>query len=259
MMPGKAVMRASAHLCTAQASGRGGSATPAEAVSDDAGRGAAGTPVGGLRRRAPRGSARTRRPRRPTPMGAAASPTRAGRVTATSGRRPGVGGGSARCGRASPPSSNEKAPISVAPRRRCAAVPTRSSARRGGSSAGERRGGGSAKRGGPAGLGVPAPMSGLPGRGRGSSAEASPGSSPRSVPAHSGGTPVEPSGTQLPVPAITRRPADQRTSCSTSTRSGPPPARAMTLLCISMLSSPSKSRNAPDAAGPRTRVLLTKR
>ncbi len=37
------------------------------------------------------------------------------------------------------------------------------------------------------------------------------------------GTPVEPVGTQLLVPAITRRPAAQRTSSSTSTRSGPPP------------------------------------
>jgi hypothetical protein len=76
---------------------------------------------------------------------------------------------------------------------------------------------------------------------------------------HADGTPVDPIGTQLFAPAMRARPPAQRTSCSTSTVTGPPPRRTMALLCMTMLASPLKSRNAARASGPSRMVLLTKR
>ena len=87
----------------------------------------------------------------------------------------------------------------------------------------------------------------------------SPGSAPRIVPVHSGGTLVDALATQLFVP-VTRRPVTHAASTSRKRFTGPPPRAKKTFECISTLSSPSKRRNtAALAPGATITVLNAKR
>src|SRR4029077_3472052 len=120
---------------------------------------------------------------------------------------------------------------------------------------------GNANPAGPAGLALPAPMTGAPTDGRGSSVRlVSPGDAPVIVPVHCVGILVAPVATQLFDPAMLV-PLTHMNSLASAriTLGAPVPPDTMMLLCISTLSSWSNSRNTALDPVAVMIVLLTKR